>query len=69
IEPIRQGVVPADWIVGELGEVVAGAKPGRRSEEEITLFKSVGVSVQDAVAAARALERARAAGLGTVLRL
>ena len=69
IEPIRQGVIPSDWIVGELGEVVAGAVAGRRSPEEITLFKSVGVSVQDAVAAARALERARAADLGTVLRL
>lgn len=69
LEPIRQGLIRADWIVGELGEVVAGTTPGRRSDEEITLFKSVGVSVQDAVAAARALERARAAGLGTVLHL
>lgn len=69
LEPIRQRVVPPEWVVGELGEIVAGRAPGRRSPEEITLFKSVGVSVQDAVAAARALEGARASDLGTVLRM
>ena len=35
----------------ELGEVVAGARPGRQSADEITLFKSVGVAVADVVAA------------------
>ncbi|MGH2521616.1 MAG: ornithine cyclodeaminase family protein, partial [Anaerolineales bacterium] len=48
----------------ELGEVVAGLKPGRQSPDEITFFKSVGVAVQDVAAAAWALREARARGLG-----
>jgi ornithine cyclodeaminase/alanine dehydrogenase-like protein (mu-crystallin family) len=39
-------------IVGELGEVLDGLRPGRRSADEITLFKSVGVAVEDVAAAA-----------------
>jgi ornithine cyclodeaminase/alanine dehydrogenase-like protein (mu-crystallin family) len=38
--------------VGEIGEVVAGVRPGRRSAGETTLFKSVGVAVEDVAAAA-----------------
>lgn len=48
----------------ELGTVVAGGVVGRRSEREITVFKSVGLAVQDLVAGARAVERARALGIG-----
>ena len=44
-------VIAAGQIVAEIGEVVVGAQPGRRSEEEITLFKSVGVAVEDVVTA------------------
>jgi ornithine cyclodeaminase/alanine dehydrogenase-like protein (mu-crystallin family) len=44
-------VIAAGEPFGELGEVVAGARPGRQSAEEITLFKSVGVAVEDVVAA------------------
>ncbi|MEX0788078.1 MAG: hypothetical protein WD906_05575 [Anaerolineales bacterium] len=69
IEPIRQGSVPQDWMPDEIGDLVAGRIPGRRSAHEITLFKSVGVAVQDAAAASLALERAEEAGLGTVLSL
>ncbi len=42
-------------ICGELGEVVLGQIPGRQSAEEITYFKSVGIAVQDAMAAQVAL--------------
>jgi ornithine cyclodeaminase len=48
----------------ELGDVVTGRRPGRRSDNEITFFKSVGVAVQDVKAATAALERARELGLG-----
>jgi alanine dehydrogenase len=65
IIPLTEGIITEDHIVGELGEVVRGTIPGRTSEDEITLFKSVGVAVQDAIAAARALENAVALGLGT----
>lgn len=51
-----------DWT--ELGEVVAGRRPGRQSAEEVTFFKSVGVAVQDVAAAGRALIEARRSGLG-----
>jgi ornithine cyclodeaminase/alanine dehydrogenase-like protein (mu-crystallin family) len=54
----------AESVVGELGEVVAGLKPGRRSAEEITVFKSLGLAVEDVVTAdlvyRRALEQAAA---------
>ncbi len=44
-------VIAAGNIFAELGEVVAGTKPGRQSPDEITLYKSVGVAIEDVVAA------------------
>ena len=44
-------VIAAKDLVGEIGAVVAGKIPGRRNDQEITLFKSVGVAVEDVVAA------------------
>jgi len=64
-----EGVVGDDHIVAELGEVLLGNDPGRRSAEEITLFKSVGVAVEDLAAARLVYERAIAAGSGTRLEL
>jgi ornithine cyclodeaminase len=52
-----------------LGELVAGTKPGRTSQDEITLYKSVGVAVQDVAAAALVLEAARKRSLGRVIEL
>ena len=48
----------------EIGELVAGTRPGRSSPEQLTLYKSVGVAVQDGVAAALVLRAARARGAG-----
>jgi len=62
--PMKEGLVSEDHIQAELGEVAGGSKPGRTSREEITLFKSVGVAVQDAAAAREAYESARELGLG-----
>jgi alanine dehydrogenase len=56
-------------IRAELGELVAGTAPGRRSREEITLYKSVGVAVQDAAAAALVLEAARRGSVGREIEL
>ena len=53
----------------ELGELVAGTKPGRRSRDEITLYKSVGVAVQDAAAAALVLAAARERSVGREIEL
>ncbi len=62
--PIREGRMTEEHIWAELGEVAAGLKPGRMSPEEVTLFKSVGVAVQDVAAAAAVLEAARRQNLG-----
>lgn len=63
--PIREGRMTEAHIWAELGEIVAGLKAGRTSPEEVTLFKSVGVAVQDVAAAAAVLEAARRENLGT----
>jgi ornithine cyclodeaminase/alanine dehydrogenase-like protein (mu-crystallin family) len=53
----------------ELGEIVAGTKPGRSSDDQVTLFKSVGNAVQDVSVGARILQEAIRKGLGTVVEL
>ncbi len=69
IIPIEQGEITAEAIHAELGEILNGDKPGRSGEDQITYFKSVGVAVQDAAAARRALEGAMAHGLGQRIEL
>ena len=64
-----EGVIPADHVAGEIGEVFAGRLPGRTSEREITLFKSLGQAVEDAATAKLIYERATAAGAGTTFAL
>lgn len=53
----------------ELGELVAGTKPGRTTRDQLTLYKSVGVAIQDAAAAALVLAAARERGRGTEIAL
>jgi alanine dehydrogenase len=62
------GVDPSR-VHAELGELVTGTKPGRRSKREITLYKSVGVAVQDAAAAALVLRAALERSVGRELEL
>lgn len=69
ILPIKEGAFTEDRIHASLGEVVAGLKPGRESDGEITLFKSVGLAVQDAATAARIYALARAAGVGVEIEI
>lgn len=64
IQPIRAGLFDEAHICGELGEVVSGRISGRQSNEEITYFKSVGIAVQDAMAAQIALTNARKMNIG-----
>jgi ornithine cyclodeaminase len=63
-QPIRDGVIGAEHVQTEIGEVLAGTRPGRESPEQITLYKSVGVAVQDAAAATLVLSAARERGVG-----
>jgi ornithine cyclodeaminase len=64
MKPIGAGLFGPDHIHAELGEIVLGRRFGRQSSGEITYFKSVGVAVQDAMAASLALENARRLQLG-----
>jgi len=61
---IRDGIIAQDHIHAEIGELVAGTKPGRTSPEQLTLYKSVGNAVQDAAAAALVFRRATDQGVG-----
>ncbi len=65
IQPISAGLFDESHIYGELGELVAGKISGRQSPHEITYFKSVGVAVQDAMAAQVAISNARKMNVGT----
>jgi len=52
-----------------LGEVLAGIAPGRRDANELTVFRSLGLAVEDMAAAERAVARARELGIGTEVAL
>jgi ornithine cyclodeaminase/alanine dehydrogenase-like protein (mu-crystallin family) len=62
--PLKKGAIKETGIA-EIGEVISGTQPGRSNPDQITLFKSVGVAVQDAMAAQQAMQNARKLGLGT----
>ncbi|MER7482644.1 ornithine cyclodeaminase family protein [Streptomyces sp. NPDC126510] len=62
--PIHDGLITAEHVHAELGELVVGSKPGRASTDQITLYKSVGVAVQDAAAASLVLTAARQQAIG-----
>lgn len=67
---VEQGAIAGeDHVRAELGEVLAGLAPGRTGPEELTVFRSLGLAVEDLAAAERAVLRARALGIGTEVRL
>ncbi|MGD0777747.1 MAG: ornithine cyclodeaminase family protein [Candidatus Solibacter sp.] len=66
---IEDGLIGPEHVHAELGEVAAGAKPGRQHDGQLTLFKSLGLAIEDVVAAGLAYRRARAAGCGMLVPL
>ncbi len=62
--PAREGAIGPDHIRGEIGELLIGAAEGRRSASELTVFKSLGLGVEDLAAAEAVLARAEAEGAG-----
>lgn len=62
---IDAGVLTRDDVYAELGEVIAGLKPGRTSADEIVVFDSTGMALQDVVTAAAVYEKAVSEGVGT----
>lgn len=66
---LEQGLVTKADVYAELGDVIAGKKVGRTSDDEIIIFDSTGTALQDVAAAAIVYERAVSAGIGIVLNL
>jgi len=67
--PRAEGALTDDHILGELGEVVVGRVPGRRTPDEVTLFESLGLAIEDLAAAQAVHARAEAEDRGTRLPL
>ena len=69
VVPMKAGEISADIVAAELGEVVTGGKPGRTSDDQITLFKSIGVAIEDVSVGALAYEKAVSQNVGTVVEM
>ncbi len=69
VQGIREAYFTEAHIAGELGEVILGRVPGRRADEEIIIFKSLGMAVEDVAAAQLVLGRARDQGIGREISL
>jgi ornithine cyclodeaminase/alanine dehydrogenase len=67
--PIQEGAVTENHIHASLGEIVVGERPGRENRDEITVFKSCGLAIQDVATAAAVYDAARAKGIGTSVEL
>jgi len=65
--PLREGAIDESHIRAELGDVLIGAADGRRSPDELTVFKSLGLAVEDLAAAEHVLARAEAENAGSVV--
>ena len=62
--PIGEGAINESHILGEIGQVLSGAAPGRTGDSDIPLYKSLGIAAQDLFAAARIYARALDSGAG-----
>jgi ornithine cyclodeaminase len=69
IRALETGAIGDDHLQAELGEVLIGRHPGRTSDAEITLFRSLGLAVEDVAAGWLVYQRALAAGIGTEVNL
>jgi ornithine cyclodeaminase/alanine dehydrogenase-like protein (mu-crystallin family) len=66
---LREGLIREEHFHAELGEILSGAKAGRGSDREITVFKSNGLAIQDAACAGLVYRKALAAGVGVSVEL
>jgi alanine dehydrogenase len=64
-DALESGAISPGHIRGEIGEVLIGAAPGRQAPEELTVFRSLGLAVEDLAAAEYVVRRARETGIGT----
>jgi ornithine cyclodeaminase len=69
IVPLQEGEITPDHIVGEIGEILIGRVRGRRNRDEITLFKSLGLAIEDLASASHVYAEARRLGAGVDVEL
>ena len=69
IKPMKDGLVPEEKIANELGQVLLGELPGRKNDDEITLFKSTGSAVFDVVVGEKICRFAEEKGIGTMVEM
>jgi ornithine cyclodeaminase/alanine dehydrogenase-like protein (mu-crystallin family) len=70
LTPLAEGAIPGpEHIRAEIGEILAGKHPGRTSDDELTVFKSLGLAVEDLAAAEYVVRRAAETGTGTTVEL
>jgi alanine dehydrogenase len=62
--PLRDGILSEDDIAGEIGKVISGQVEGRQSDDQVTVFDSTGIALQDSATVPLEYERALAAGVG-----
>jgi alanine dehydrogenase len=67
--PLAKGLIKKENIFGELGEVVSGKKPGREKEEEITIFDSTGLAIQDLYTATLVYKEAKRKKIGKEIKI
>ncbi len=67
--PLSRGLIRIDDVWAEIGEIIAGLKKGRETPDEITIFSSTGLAVQDAVAAKIAYDKALKKGVGRFIKI
>ena len=67
--PISEGALKPDDIFAQIGEIIVGKKPGRTSEDEITIFDSTGLGIQDVAVGSVVYEKALSSGMGVWLKL
>lgn len=66
---MREGLLPANAVLTPLCDVIADRSPGRQSPDDITIFDSLGIAIEDLASARLVYDRAKAAGVGTPLEL
>ena len=69
LKALREGAITEDHIVGEVGDIINGTLGGRKSKSEVTLFKSLGLAVEDLAAAHHVYVEANRRGIGTYVEL
>lgn len=67
--PLSQGIITKEDVWAEIGEIVAGLKPGREKDNEITVFTSTGLAIQDAIVAKLIYDKASKKGVGRFMQI